>query len=155
ETRIGVGLPRPGIYLEPWHQNRTLVEREAFIHHGGQVNIRHAAGAITMRAHTAGAFKLGDGLLAVIDAHRALRAYRWHIKRIRTWSTHVRFCDTREEHAQHAGDIGDGAERWARIRSQRLLADDDRRGKALEVLHIRTCERLHETLHEAWVGFID
>src|SRR5699024_5673990 len=39
--------------------------------------------------------------------------------------------------------------------SQRLLADDDRRGKAFEVLHIRTCERLHETLHEAWVGFID
>src|SRR5699024_3894669 len=152
---FGVGFPGPGAYFQPGQQNGAVVDGQVFIDHSGEIDVRDAPGAIAVRAHAPGAFKLGHSLLAVVDTHRALRAYRWHVERIRARSTDVRLGDARKEHAQHAGDIGNGPEGGTSIGCEWLLANDDRRGEPFEVLDVGAGERLHKALHKPGVGFID
>lgn len=49
----------------------------------------------------------------------------------------VRLADAREEQTQVVVDLGDGADRRARVARGRLLVDGDRRGEAFDEVHVR------------------
>ena len=157
EPRLGERLHRPAALLVPRDGDGPLGQRLGVVVELGQVDVRHRAPALAVRAHPAGpAVGLPDGLAGALpDRDRTGCPHRGHVERERIGRPDVRLPQPGEQDPQHGVDVGGGTHRGAGVGPHALLVHDDGRGEPLEHIDIGPRQSRHEPLHEGAVGLVD
>ncbi len=140
------------------HLDRALEDRQRVVVDLGQVDVGDLAAALATRAHTAGDGELAallDLLAALLDRHRTRAGDRGDVERERLRAADVRGAEAAVQDPQHGVDVGRGADGRARVGAHPLLVDEDRRGDALQQVHLGARQGRHEALDERAVGLVD
>ena len=160
EAGAGEDASVPAVHAVARNLERAPTERQAVVVQRGQIEVADRAHALAAWAHAAHVDHVAydvllDPAAALLGAHHPARRPRRNVEREGRWRADVRLPEPAEEDAQHRAGVGGGADGGARVGTHPLLVHDDRRGQAVESVHLGPRQRRHETLHKGAVGLVD